>query len=85
IIKEVGLTALFVTHDQSEAIALADRIAVMRDGRLLQYATPSELYNRPVDRFVADFTGAGNQLPATLALSDGTAGMAQLGGRRIPV
>jgi iron(III) transport system ATP-binding protein len=62
IIKDAGVTALYVTHDQSEAVAVGDRVGVMRDGRLLQLATPSELYNKPVDRFVAEFTGATNVL-----------------------
>jgi len=66
IVKKAGLTALYVTHDQAEAVVLGDRIGVMRDGRLLQMATPSEIYNRPTDLFVAGFTGASNVLTGTL-------------------
>jgi len=53
IIKKSGVTALYVTHDQSEAVALGDRIGVMRDGKLLQLASADAIYNRPVDLFVA--------------------------------
>jgi iron(III) transport system ATP-binding protein len=60
IIKDAGVTALYVTHDQSEAVAVGDRVGVMRDGRLVQLSTPTELYNRPIDLFVAEFTGATN-------------------------
>src|SRR5437667_12627633 len=60
IIKQTGVTALYVTHDQAEAVVLGDRIGVMRDGRLLQMAPPEEIYNRPADLFVASFTGASN-------------------------
>jgi iron(III) transport system ATP-binding protein len=66
IVKKAGLTALYVTHDQAEAVVLGDRIGVMRDGRLLQMATPTEIYNRPTDLFVAGFTGASNVLTGTL-------------------
>ena len=62
IIKRVGLTALYVTHDQTEAVVLGDRIGVMRDGKLLQLDTPSEIYNQPADLFVAGFTGATNEI-----------------------
>ena len=62
IIKKAGLTALYVTHDQTEAVALGDRIGVMQHGRLHQLATPRTLYNRPADLFVAGFTGASNTL-----------------------
>src|ERR1700737_2690684 len=62
IIKRTGVTALYVTHDQAEAVVLGDRIGVMRDGKLLQMAPPGEIYNRPADLFVASFTGASNLL-----------------------
>jgi putative spermidine/putrescine transport system ATP-binding protein len=60
---EVGTTTLFVTHDQEEALALADRVGVMREGRLEQVATPDEVYRRPASAFVADFVGLSNRLP----------------------
>jgi iron(III) transport system ATP-binding protein len=62
ILKMTGMTGLYVTHDQSEAVVLGDRIGVMREGKLLQMAPPDEIYNRPADPFVANFTGASNVL-----------------------
>jgi len=62
IVKKAGLTAMYVTHDQAEAVVLGDRIGVMRNGVLLQMAPPEEIYNRPTDLFVAGFTGASNVL-----------------------
>jgi len=62
ILKMTGMTGLYVTHDQSEAVVLGDRIGVMRNGKLLQMAPPGEIYNRPADSFVANFTGASNVL-----------------------
>ena len=62
IVKEAGLTALYVTHDQSEAVVLGDRIGVMRDGKLLQLSPATELYNEPADAFVAAFTGSTNRI-----------------------
>ena len=61
--KRLAITTVFVTHDQDEALSLADRVAVMRDGRLEQVATPSELYNRPETPFVAEFVGTMNRVP----------------------
>jgi iron(III) transport system ATP-binding protein len=57
---ELGITTVFVTHDQAEALVLSDSIAVMRDGRMEQVGTPREIYERPASRFVADFIGAAN-------------------------
>ncbi|HVU38773.1 MAG TPA: ABC transporter ATP-binding protein, partial [Opitutales bacterium] len=57
VCKESGLTAIYVTHDQKEALALADRIAVLAAGRIRQVGAPREIYRRPCDRFVADFIG----------------------------
>jgi len=62
ILKATGMTGLYVTHDQAEAVVLGDRIGVMKDGKLLQMAPPGEIYNRPADSFVANFTGASNVL-----------------------
>jgi spermidine/putrescine transport system ATP-binding protein len=60
--QEVGTTFVFVTHDQEEAMAMADRIAVMNEGRIEQIGTPEEIYRRPASRFVADFIGESNFL-----------------------
>jgi len=59
---EVGITTLFVTHDQEEALAIADRVGVMKDGRLEQLASPTEVYSRPATSFVAEFVGLSNRL-----------------------
>ncbi len=64
--RRLGITTLMVTHDQAEALAIADRIAVMRAGRLLQVGTPQEIYTAPNDPFTAAFVGAMNLLPATV-------------------
>ena len=57
MLRRLGVTALFVTHDQEDAFAIADRVAVLRHGRLLQVGTPEELYERPASRHVAQFIG----------------------------
>ena len=62
LVRELGITALFVTHDQEEAFDLSDRIAVMRDGRIRQTGSPRRLYEEPSDRFVAGFVGRANTL-----------------------
>ncbi len=77
---ELGITTVFVTHDQAEALSVADRVGVMRAGRLEQVASPDELYERPATAFVAEFVGTMNRLPATL--SDG---VVELLGVRRPV
>jgi putative spermidine/putrescine transport system ATP-binding protein len=64
---ELGITTVFVTHDQAEALSVADRVGVLRSGRLEQVATPDELYERPATAFVAEFVGTMNRLPAELA------------------
>jgi len=80
ILKQTGMTALYVTHDQAEAVVLGDRIGVMRDGKLLQIGTPDQIYNRPADLFVANFTGATNELTGTLVGRSGEFGVVDFGG-----
>jgi putative spermidine/putrescine transport system ATP-binding protein len=76
--RQLGLTAILVTHDQDEAMSVADRIAVMRRGRIEQLGAPVEVYDQPATLFVAGFIGTTNRLPcmidgtATLRLADGT-------------
>ena len=63
---ETGTTALYVTHDQEEALSIADRVAVLKDGELMQVGAPRELYRHPVSRFVAEFIGETNFLPGKI-------------------
>src|SRR5919197_5218003 len=68
--QRLGLTFVIVTHDQQEAMTVADRIAVMDRGRLIQVATPQEIYERPNSRWVADFIGAINLIEGRVASRD---------------
>ena len=77
---EVGTTTVFVTHDQEEALSVADRVGVMRQGVLEQIASPSELYERPQSSFVAEFVGLTNPISANVS-----AGNAEVLGVRVPV
>src|SRR6202035_2179490 len=63
---EVGTTTLFVTHDQEEALAIADRVGVMNKGRLEQLGPPTAIYSRPATPFVAEFVGLTNRMPGTV-------------------
>jgi putative spermidine/putrescine transport system ATP-binding protein len=74
--QRLGTTTLFVTHDQEEALSMADRVGVMHDGRLEQIATPDELYDRPATPFVAEFVGVMNRIPASLLELLGASGLA---------
>jgi putative spermidine/putrescine transport system ATP-binding protein len=71
--QRLGITFIFVTHDQGEALSMADRVAVFNEGRIMQVGTPEEIYDRPATRFVADFVGSSNVLPpdVTAALGGG--------------
>lgn len=66
--KRLGLTFVFVTHDQHEALSMADRLAVFNAGKIAQIGTPQEIYDRPATRFVADFVGSSNVLPPEVTL-----------------
>ena len=70
--RHLGITVLYVTHDQDEAMTMSDRICLMKDGRIEQLGTPDELYFRPRSVFVADFLGESNLLPGTVAASGET-------------
>ena len=66
ICKSAGYTTIYVTHDQKEALSVADRIALLKDGRLVQVGTPADLYHRPANSFVADFIGQTNLIAGTV-------------------
>ena len=70
IIKTLGITAIYVTHDQAEALSMADRCAIMRFGKIEQIGTPRELYEQPGNRFIADFLGCANLLDAKVISRD---------------
>ncbi|MGW8597517.1 ABC transporter ATP-binding protein [Streptomyces sp. NPDC055893] len=77
----LGITTVFVTHDQEEALSMADRVAVLNAGKLEQCAAPAELYRRPATPFVAEFVGTMNRLPGVLTDS----GQVEVAGTRLPV
>src|SRR4051794_21192870 len=77
--REVGITFVFVTHDQEEALTMSDRIAVMNEGRVEQIGSPEEIYHRPATEFVAGFIGMANLLPATVTAVSGDRAQATLG------
>jgi spermidine/putrescine transport system ATP-binding protein len=76
--REVGITFVYVTHDQEEALTMSDRLAVMREGEIEQVGPPQEVYDSPESTYVADFLGLANLLPATIP----ERGMIELGDRR---
>ena len=65
--RDLDLTTVYVTHDQSEALALSHEIAVMNEGRVVQIGTPREIYEQPQDKFVADFVGSTNFIAGTVS------------------
>jgi len=82
--NETGITFVFVTHDQEEALTMSDRIAVMNQGRILQIGTPREIYKQPAERFVADFIGETNFLQAdVISARDGIAEIALPSGTKV--
>ena len=83
--RKLGVTTIFVTHDQGEALSLSDRITVMSDGRILQVGTPEEIYRRPAQRFVASFIGDANVLKGTIESVAGGTALIAVGEARIPV
>jgi iron(III) transport system ATP-binding protein len=77
--RELGVTTLYVTHDQSEALALSHAIAVMNEGRIVQIGSPADVYQRPRDRFVADFIGTTNLFDAAVIAADAATGRCRVG------
>lgn len=82
--RQLGITALYVTHDQEEALAMSDRIAIFRDGRIAQQGTPRDLYDKPTDAFVAEFLGSANLLDAVVSRTAGGCA-AVIEGCRVPL
>src|SRR5262249_2678927 len=71
--RQLGITFIYVTHDQREALIMSDRIAVMNEGRIAQLGSPTDLYDRPADRFVAGFVGESNFLEGEVTRADANA------------
>ncbi len=78
--QDLGLTVVYVTHDQEEALAVSDEIVVMRNAAIAQIGTPRELYDAPVDRFVADFIGEANIIPCEITAIEGDMAVVSVNG-----
>ena len=83
--QQLGITSIYVTHDQSEAMALSDLVVVMNAGRVEQAGSPDEVYRRPTTRFVADFIGRANFLEGPVTAIEGSAAVIELLGLRLPI
>ena len=84
--RRLGITSLYVTHDQSEAMAISDRVVIMKDGNIVQQGTPDEIYEQPVNRFVANFIGKANFIEGVFKGKDGETAVVGIGEKqfRIP-
>ena len=80
--REVGITFIYVTHDQEEALTMSDRIAVMNEGRVEQIGSPQEIYHSPTSVFVANFIGIANLLPASVSQINGNRATVVVAGNR---
>jgi ABC-type Fe3+/spermidine/putrescine transport system ATPase subunit len=83
--RATGITTIYVTHDQDEALSLSDAVAVMADGRLQQYSDPWTLYHEPANRFVADFVGYANVIPARVSAAGAGEAVVELPGADRPL
>ncbi|HEY5671252.1 MAG TPA: ABC transporter ATP-binding protein [Anaerolineales bacterium] len=81
--KQLGITSLYVTHDQEEAFSIADQVAIMNKGNLIQLGTPRDLYRAPADRFVAEFVGLSNIIPVELVETNAHGATVSLFGKTI--
>jgi iron(III) transport system ATP-binding protein len=79
--RRLGITSVYVTHDQEEAFSIADQVAVMNKGKLVQLGTPRELYRQPADRFVAEFVGLSNIIPAEVVEANGDGAVVRVFGQ----
>lgn len=79
--KRLGITSLYVTHDQAEAMAISDRVVIMDNGLIMQIGSPREIYEQPLSRFVANFMGKANFLPCTVDGYEGEKAIVNLGGK----
>jgi iron(III) transport system ATP-binding protein len=81
--RRLGITSIYVTHDQEEAFSIADRVALMNEGQLIQLGTPRELYSEPADRFVGDFVGVSNIVPVEVVASSADGATVRVFGQTI--
>ncbi|MDO4614430.1 MAG: ABC transporter ATP-binding protein [Lachnospiraceae bacterium] len=81
--KRLGITSLYVTHDQSEAMAISDKVVIMKDGVIQQVGSPTDIYEQPVNRFVANFIGKANFLDGKLESKNADGAVVNVGGKRI--
>ncbi len=81
--QDLKITTIFVTHDQEEAMSMADRVAVMKDGQVIQIGTPTELYSQPATPFIADFVGTSNILQGKVISSKANQSIVQINGKQI--
>mgnify|MGYP002928458747 FL=1 len=83
--QRLGITSLYVTHDQSEAMAISDRVVIMKDGVICQQGTPTEIYEQPNSRFVANFIGKANFIDGIFKGRDGEAALVEIGGKTFSI